>query len=362
MSSSDGDLLQSALAALRVGIVCLDAKGRVELQNQEASRILGASAAATLGRTLAEVLGPQHPAVRLAALALESDREVAEHGTRVPQRLGDSPLSVDLAVAPFGEDRPGLVLTLHDRTIKKELEELVDQRLRADVYAQLASGIAHEIRNPLGGIRGTAELLESKLPDPALAKYPKLIREETDRIKRLLDDLAELTRGGDLRPRRMNLHEVLDKLITLQQRSAAWKQIDVRREYDPSIPDVELDPDRITQVFLNLCRNAVQAMDGHGQLTLRTRVETIYQLAPVGSGGGRHHMVRIDVEDTGPGIPEELLPHVFTPFFTRREGGTGLGLPIAQQWVVRHGGQIQVAAGHAGGTRVRVLLPFKRIE
>ena len=138
--------------------------------------------------------------------------------------------------------------------------------------------------------------------------------------------------------------------------------IDVRREYDPSIPELEVDPDRITQVFLNLCRNAVQAMDGRGQLVVRTRVDTIYQLAaasPLGDGQP-HHMVRIDVEDSGPGIPEEHLPHVFTPFFTRSEGGTGLGLPIAQQWVVRHGGRIWVEPGHSGGTRVRVLLPLRR--
>ena len=149
--------------------------------------------------------------------------------------------------------------------------------------------------------------------------------------------------------------------MTLQSRSPAWSSIKLRREYDPSIPEFDLDADRMTQVFLNVVRNAVQAMEGSGQLTVTTRVETIYQLVPTSQGGEPSRMVRIDIEDTGPGIAEEHLPHVFTPFFTRRAGGTGLGLAIAQQWVVRHGGRIRVSPGHAGGTRVRVLLPLKRI-
>lgn len=359
MSEHESPSLEAALAVLRVGIVSVDGQGRVEVQNPEASRILGASFAATRGHTLAERLGAQHPAARLLHQTLESARDVTENGCKLPCRDGDRPLICDLAVAPL-EEKSGAVLTLHDRTISLELEALVDQRQRADLYAQLAAGIAHEVRNPLGGIRGTAELLEGKLESPALIKYPRLIREETDRITRLLDDLAELTRGGDLRPRRVNVHEVLDKLLSLQERSPAWREIDLRREYDPSLPELDLDPDRMTQVFLNLAKNAVQAMEGCGRLTVRTRFETIYQLAPPSADRGRHHMLRIDFEDTGPGIAEEHLPHVFTPFFTRREGGTGLGLAIAQHWVVRHGGQIQVTAGHADGTRVRVLLPLVR--
>ena len=353
-------LHEATLASLRVGIVTVDPRGRVLLQNSEASRILGVSAAATLGNTLGELLGAQHPAARLVSQVLEDGADLSENACSVPQRIGGDPLSVDLAARPLDEKSEGAVLTLHDRTIGRELEALVDQQQRAELYAQLAAGIAHEIRNPLGGIRGSAELLESKLGDPALEKYPKLIREETDRIKRLLDDLAELTRGEDLRVSRCNIHEILDKLLALQSRSPAWAGLRVRREYDPSIPELELDPDRITQVFLNLVRNAAQAMEGEGQLTVTTRVDTIYQLVPTAGGGAPVRMVRVEVEDPGPGIPEELLPHVFTPFFTRRAGGTGLGLAIAQQWVVRHGGHIRIGAGHAGGTRVRVLLPIKR--
>ena len=353
---SDEIRYESVFDALRVGLIAVDEKGRVELQNPEASRILGVSAVSTAGRTLAAVLGQQHPAAALVTRVLATGRDLSENASDVPCRTGE-PLTVDLSARPLSADRSGAVLTLYDRTIGQRLEALVDQRARDELYAQLAAGLAHEVRNPLGGIRGTAELLETRLEDPSLAKYPRLIRDETDRIRRLLDEFSELTRGGELQLVRINLHEVLDKLLALQQRSAAWSGIEVRREYDPSIPELALDPDRITQVFLNLCRNAVQAMDGRGRLTLRTRVDTIYQLRS-SEERGPAHMVRVELLDTGPGIPEEHLAHVFTPFFTRREQGTGLGLPIAQHWVLRHGGQIEIAAGHAGGTQVRVLLPI----
>jgi two-component system nitrogen regulation sensor histidine kinase GlnL len=133
--------------------------------------------------------------------------------------------------------------------------------------------------------------------------------------------------------------------------------VNVRREYDPSIPELQLDPDRVTQIFINLARNAVQAMEGEGQLTVRTRVETVYHLSPGGSKPVR--MVRIEVEDTGPGVDDADLPHVFTPFYTGREDGTGLGLALTQHWVVKHGGRVQMLHAHAGGALVRVHLPIR---
>ena len=361
MSLSD-ERLAAMLDSLRIGIVAVDAKGRVELQNAEASRILGVSADATRGRSLAEVLSAQHPAAALLMQVIQTRDDVSSNACAVPQRIGGDPLTVDLAASPIGSDDtgdedPGAVLTLHDRTIGRELEDLVEQRARSELYAQLAAGIAHEIRNPLGGIRGAAELLEGRLEDRSLKRYSTLIRDETDRIRGLLDDLAELTRGGDLHPRPVNLHRLLDEMLALQTQSEGWREIDVRREYDPSIPELELDPNRMTQVFLTLARNAAQALEGRGRLVVRTRVESIYHVAS--EEGEPVRWVRIEIEDDGPGIPEEDLPHVFTPFFTRRDRGTGLGLPIAQHWVVRHGGRIQVAPAHAGGTRVRVLLPIR---
>lgn len=359
MSDSDDGIAERlgvTLDSLRVGIIALDGQGRVEFLNAEASRILDLSRRASAGKPLAESLGDRHPVVSILMETLETGREVSRNACEIQQRRDARRLVVDLSASPIaaGHDIEGAALTLHDRTIGRELEDIVDQHARSELYAQLAAGIAHEIRNPLGGIRGSAELLANKLSDD-LQRYPNLIVEQTDRIRRLLDDFAELTRGGDLRLQPTNIHEILDKMLLLQRQSQTLSKIEVHREYDPSIPKLELDSDRITQVFLNLVRNAGQAMSDGGELTLRTRVETLYQLSARSRKPLR--MVRIDVEDSGAGIAPEDLPHIFTPFFTRREGGTGLGLALTQHWVVKHDGLIQVTPRQQGGTRVRVLLP-----
>jgi len=358
--SENAERLDAVLGSLRVGILAVDTDGRVELQNPEASRILGQSGVATLGRPLAESLGAQHPAVTVLEAALRDGREVAEHACHLRDRLGGRALVVDLTASPVGvgSEMHGAVLSLADRTIGRELEDLLGQRARSELFARLAAGIAHELRNPLGGIRGAAELLLGKLSDAALARYAELIRAETERMRLLLDDLAELTRGADLHPRQANLHRVIDDLVELHSRSESWRGIRVVREYDPSIPEFEFDPDRTTQVLLNLVRNAVQAMAGKGTLLLRTRIEAGYHLERVGPERAR--MVRLDVEDTGPGIPEEDVPLLFTPFFTRRAQGTGLGLAVAQHWTVRQGGRILVTSRVGLGTRMRVELPLRR--
>jgi two-component system nitrogen regulation sensor histidine kinase GlnL len=353
--------LHAILDGLSIGVIAVDGSGLTQLQNAEASRILGASAAATLGRNLAEALGRQHPLVALLEEVHKTERAVSSPGVLLPARLGGDPLTADLTASPLvgPEGGEGAVATLLDRTIGRELEAFFDQRVRSELFANLAAGIAHEVRNPLAGIRGAAELLQKKLQEPALRRYPDLIRDEADRLRRLLDDLAELTRGADLRMRPLNLHRILDDLLELSRQSPEWEDVEIVREFDPSLPDVEADRDRMTQVFLNLLRNGVQAMRTGGRLVLRTRLETLYHLSKEGSQPVR--LIRVEIEDSGGGISNEDLPHVFTPFFTGREGGSGLGLAVAQHWVVRHGGRIEIKSEVGRGTRVRVLLPARRL-
>lgn len=352
------------LASIPVGVLAVDTAGCCTLQNPEASRILGVSSESTRGRELERVLGRGHPIVSLLRELQATGRPVINHACELLQFPIGRPLIVDLCGAPLnretgsgGEDSEGSILTLTDRTIGHELEEGVRLRRQTDAYARLAAGIAHEIRNPLGGILGASQLLEQRLKDPALRKYPILIRDETERIRGLLDDFGQLTRGDSLVLRPTNLHRVLDDLIELHSRDPEWAEVKFRAEYDPSIPDLELDPNRISQVVLNLVRNAAQAMNGKGRVTLRTRVDTQAHLRP-GKAGPRG-VVQIEISDDGPGIDPADLPHIFTPFFTRSARGTGLGLAIAQHWIVRHGGRIQVDSRSGSGTRMRVVLPLE---
>jgi two-component system, NtrC family, nitrogen regulation sensor histidine kinase GlnL len=357
MNGGDSLLALGLLDSLNVGIVGLDHEDRPILQNAEASRLLGFSADHARRARLPRLLAAGHPILRLVEQVRATGREFSAPASVFPPKAGAEGALVDLSAAPWepAPGREGVAVSLFDRTLGRELEVLVDQRMRDELFERLAAGIAHEIRNPLSGISGAAELLQRKLDDPSLGRYPALIRGEADRICRLLDDLGQLTRGSEVRHVPTNLHQVLDNLIDLQRQSPSWRQIDIRREYDPSLPDLSADPDRLVQVFLNLVRNAVQAMKGEGRLTITTRFESLFRFSE--GDRTRCRMVRIDVEDTGPGIAEEDLPHIFTPFYTKGEGGTGLGLAIAQHWVVRHGGRILALRAHTGGARMRVLLP-----
>jgi two-component system nitrogen regulation sensor histidine kinase GlnL len=352
--------LHAILDALGVGMLAVDGAGHTEIQNAEASRILGLSSSATLGESLADVLGLRHPLVSLLDEVRKTERQLQARGVSLRDRLRGEAIVVDLIASPVVGSRgfEGAVATLRDRTIARELEAFFDQRSRSELFANLAAGIAHEVRNPLAGIRGSAELLLRKLESEHLRRYPELIRDEVDRLSRMLDDLAELTHDTAVRSRPVNLNRILDDLLDLHRQDPEWGRVEIVREYDPSLPEVEADADRLKQVFLNLVRNAAQAMGGEGRLRLATRLETLYHLSEDGNAPAR--MVRVEIEDTGPGIPEDDLPHVFTPFFTRREGGSGLGLPLAQHWVVRHGGRVEVKSEEGTGTRVRVLLPVRR--
>jgi two-component system nitrogen regulation sensor histidine kinase GlnL len=378
----DAARLHALVEGLRVGIVIVDTQERVELVNLEASRILGIPSESARRRELSSLVGFGHPAAVLVAQVRKSGGCFAQNGCSLPTRTDRGTLLVDLSAAPLGVGvgEEGAVLTLVDRTMGQELEALVAQRASDALFQHLASGIAHEIRNPLSGISGAAELLSHKLTEPALKRYPELIRSETDRIRRLLDDLAQLTTGRDIVRASVNLHQILDGILAMQTSTRLFRGVSVVREYDPSIPEMMLDADRITQIFLNLVRNAAQAASAasHGasnarhaapcavegrealpaRVTVRTRIEALFHLSD--ADGTRQRMVRIDVEDTGSGIPASDIPHIFTPFFTTKVDGTGLGLSVAQHWVVRHGGRICVERAHAGGTCMRVLLPLGR--
>jgi len=350
--------LDAILGSLRVGVLAVDVDGRVELQNPEASRILGLSGVATLGRPLVESLGAQHPAVMVLETALDDRREVAEHGCRLRDRMGGRSLVVDLTASPVGAGREtrGAVLSLADRTIGLELEDLLGQRARSELFAQLAAGIAHELRNPLGGIRGAAEILASRTSDEKSRDAAALIVREVDRIRSLVDDLLVFHQRDALRLAPLNIHRVLDEVLQLLSMDPLATGVKLERSFDPSIPDLRADADRLTQVFLNLGRNALQALEGEGTLLIETRMALDQRLPS--QRGSSLPTVAITVADDGPGIEPELFEQLSTPFFTTRVGGTGLGLAVSRHWVARHGGALRLESEPGSGTRARVFLPI----
>jgi len=352
---------QNILDALPDGVVVVDAEGIVDWANGEACRILGHSAEVLSGVELGEVLGPDHPVARLTRSVLETGRPAAEDDVRLEGRRTGR-LDVDLSIAPLDDDerRPiGAVVVLHDRTIRNSLREMVDQRERLDSYGQIAAGIAHEVKNPLGGIRGAAELLQLWAKDDRARDTASLIVREVDRISSLVEELMVFARGEELHPSEINVHFVLDGVLDLLRHDPVSERLEIERFYDPSIPEFLADADRLTQIFLNLCRNAAQSMEETGgTLTITTRMSLDRRIAI--PGGRRVPAVVVAISDTGPGISGDVLERLDTPFFTTKSRGTGLGLAVSRHWVNEHGGTLRIASQPGQGTTVRVALPLRR--
>ena len=237
----------------------------------------------------------------------------------------------------------------------------VDQQLRITREEQLISqhqasqalirGLAHEIKNPLGGLRGAAQLLEQELPDKALREYTRIIIEEADRLQALMNQMLAPNRV--LLRHRLNIHCVLEHVRALLIAESPQGP-EIERDYDPSIPDFDADQDRLVQALLNIVRNGVSAAGAEGRVVLRTRVLHQFTI-----DSKRHRLaLRVDVEDDGPGIPDAIKDRIFFPMVSGRSGGTGLGLPIAQEQITQHGGLIECES-RPGRTLFYVYLPLQ---
>ena len=245
----------------------------------------------------------------------------------------------------------------HDRTIANSLREIVSQQEQLASYGLLAAGIAHEVKNPLGGIRGAAELIGRWSEDDRANRAASLIVDEVDRIAELVEKFMVFAKDDELSLAPMNLHQVLDSVIELARLDSLSDGMLIERVYDPSIPDMVADADRLRQVFLNLVRNAMQAMSsGSGRLQIETRMTLDERLA--GQDLASIPTVQVIFSDNGCGIPPEILDRLATPFFTTRKKGTGLGLAVSRHWVTQHRGTLSISSSPEGGAAIRVNLPL----
>jgi two-component system nitrogen regulation sensor histidine kinase GlnL len=215
---------------------------------------------------------------------------------------------------------------------------------------QMIRQLAHEIKNPLGGLRGAAQLLERQLASEDLKEYTDVIISEADRLAALVDTL--LGPGGPPNKQPLNIHELLEYVLRLVQPELG-ESIDVRRDYDPGLPDIDLDRDQMVQAFLNLVQNAAAALEGHGLIIVRSRAIMNFTI-----GERRHPVVAsIEIEDDGPGISPSLQDSIFYPLVTSKTEGHGLGLPAAQELISRHGGLIEFES-RPGRTVFQVRIPL----
>lgn len=353
--------LKTILDAVLDGVLVVDRDGRIELLNAEACRILETSPGTAEGLDIDRLERADHPIALITRKVLDRGRAAIADEVPIVRRFSDD-LIVDLAVAPLSEDEDdesgGAVVVLRDRTIQNTLRDSLTQREKLASYGHIAAGIAHEVKNPLSGIRGAAELLELRADDDRTRRTASLIVREVDRISSLVDELMVFAKGEALELQPTNLHQVLDEVLELITVDPLGEKVRIERIYDPSIPELSADANRLTQVFLNLARNAVQAMGGRGRLTLTTRVSLDHRLS--GDDGRTVPAVVVELHDEGPGISPEDLERLSTPFFTTKSDGTGLGLAVARHWVSEHGGTLKIESCEGEGTSVRVALPLRR--
>ncbi|MGH7857902.1 MAG: two-component system sensor histidine kinase NtrB, partial [Candidatus Binatia bacterium] len=285
--------------------------------------------------------------------------------------LWRKPIPVRASASPTLDShghRTGVAVILQDLTLQVGLEADLQRAQSLSHVAGVVSGLAHEIKNPLSGIRGAVQLLGKEVGTrPSAADYVSLVLRELDRLTELVERLLQLGARGKLPAGAVNVHEVIEHVLALTAGDAADASVRIVRFFDPSLPMVNGHRDSLIQVFLNLLQNAIQAVSSVGEPELReirvsTRIETDYHFAPAsGEGSGRTRFLRVDVEDTGPGIPADLQSSLFSPFFTTKPKGSGLGLAISHRIVSDHGGTIRFESV-PGRTAFRVILPAWRNE
>jgi len=336
-----------ALESLAAAVLFLDGARRVVYVNPAAENLFELSRRKFAGRTLEEIFGGCPP------LANAIDKAIAGGASYSEQELELATLHLACTVSPVDAGEAALLLEF--RHIDQQLKVAREERLAEQQQAnrELIRSLAHEIKNPLGGIRGAAQLLQSELDSPSQVEYTQVIITEADRLRALVNRLLSPHRAPAYRL--LNVHEVLVRVKGVVQ--AEFPSIPIACDFDSSLPDIDADYEQLMQAELNIVRNAAQALTGSPiaspEIRLVTRVARSVTLAR-----RRHRLaIAIAVEDNGPGVPDAIRDRIFFPLVSGREGGSGLGLTIAQTLIAQHGGTIECTSA-SGRTIFTVLLPL----
>lgn len=345
---------QEILDALNTGVLVLDHELRVLDANSAAQNLISVSVNQARGRHLSELVGAPQELWDVLQRALDNAEACAQHEVVLHPLIGDSGERVaDVSVTPFDTGRPArrLVVEVSDATQRQRINRETALLVQLGGSRLMVRQLAHEIKNPLGGLRGAAQLLERQLKGEAMREYTEVIIGEADRLAALVDSM--LGPGRPPHKEALNVHEPCEHVFHLL-RSEAPASVLIERDYDPSLPGTALDRHQIIQAMLNLGRNALQAVGTRGHIVLRTRALTNQNI-----GAARHRLVAsIQFEDDGPGVPAEIRDTLFYPLVTGRQDGTGLGLAVAQDLVIRHNGLIEFES-EPGRTQFTILLPIE---
>ncbi|HKZ18217.1 MAG TPA: ATP-binding protein [Geobacteraceae bacterium] len=344
------------------GVIVMDNQGIITLMNPAAEEITGFSRRQAQGNSFASIFGGEYGLNEMVEKTSCTGMTISDYENLVMKKsFQATPVSATTSPLLLGSgERIGTILVLRDLTNIRELEDAVRQADRLSTLGTLAAGLAHEIKNPLGGIKGAAQLLERELPEGSeLGEYIKVMLKEVGRVNKIVEELLHLTTPRKLKLNKINLNQILGDIIMLQKRAADKEKISFTQNFDLSIPPFLADEALLTQLFLNLIKNAVEAVDAakeSGAIKVTSRMVSDYSLTKKGERPSR--FVAIDISDDGPGMEKEQLEHIFTPFFTTKSKGTGLGLAICQKIVSEHRGMIKVDSEPGKGTTFTAMLPL----
>ena len=348
---------RAVLNALPHPVLTLDENNGILDANQAAEHFFQSSAAMMARHNLDYFVPFGSPFLSLISQVREAGTPVSEYRVDIGSpRIGAERL-VDIYAAPLAEAPGQVAVMLLTRTVTEKIDRQLTHRSAARTVTGLASMLAHEIKNPLSGIRGAAQLLESAAT-PEDQKLTRLICEEADRIVGLVDKMEVFADERPVERSAVNIHRVLERVKTLALNGFASK-IRVVEEYDPSLPEVFANRDQLIQVFLNLAKNAAEAAGSNpdAEIIFRTAFRPGIRLSMPGNQSKVSLPLEFSVIDNGPGVPEDFLPYLFDPFVTTKANGTGLGLALVSKIIGDHGGVIECES-QPGRTIFRVLLPM----
>ncbi len=339
-------------------VLAVDREFRVQLANEAAGLFWRLRPEQLSGYVVSKLFGKDSAVLQHLTRAFEEEASTSINPCRFDQGRGLPPLNLRVQIDPVlvaHQPVEQALIVFWDQTQRESRESAAQEERLLDSIGSMVERLAHELQNPLSGIKGATQLLARKVTGfPELREYPEVILKELERLERLVGRLAIRGDALALSKSSWNLHELLDTVIWFEQNSGEGPHFD--RQYDPSLPDLYADRDRLHQVFLNLIHNAVEAGAPGQTVTIRTHMTGPWQdRDPLPEPRGTFY--QIDVEDRGHGVSDAVRPNLFTPFFTTKKGGTGLGLSISHQIVRAHHGQLSYRPGEDAGSIFTVVLP-----